>query len=197
MLRLLQAALGRLEATRAGTKNRAGATGADRRAEFERLAGEHTAAILGTARRLTRNADDAEDLAQDALVQAYSAFASFRPGTNFRAWVLRILTNRYITAYRRARRLPIACWTECETDGDEGNRSLWGNPDDCGGPDPAVELLRQVLDRDLEDALHALSDPVRLTVLLVDVEQLSYEEAADALGIPVGTVRSRDRKSVV
>jgi RNA polymerase sigma-70 factor (ECF subfamily) len=159
---------------------------AARRAEFERLAREHAARLFGAALRMSRHRQDAEDLAQETLVRAYAAWESFAPGSNAYAWLLRIMTNLYITQYRRRRRLsfvPLASLADEED----------GEPElpDPGAEEPLAGMLARVLDADIEAALAGLSESLRLTVLLVDVEQASYEEAADALGIPVGTVRSR------
>ncbi len=134
---------------------------------------------------MARNPDDANDLAQDALVRGYMAFDRFEPGTNFKAWMLRILTNVYITDYRRRKRVGFVGFDDLSTNGQE--------PFDIVDPKPGPEseLLSGAMDSEIEAALGMLSDDVRLTVLLVDVEDLPYEEAADLLGVPVGTVRSR------
>ncbi len=163
--------------------SRSGSCGRDRRAEFERLAIEHGGAIYAAALRMARNREDAEDLAQETLAHAYTAFESFTTGTNFRAWTLRILTNLYLTDLRRRGRVGIISRDAMEEDSDVHQASAvqW--------PEPA--LISEALDPEIEEALAGLSEPVRLTLLLVDVEDLSYEAAASALGIPVGTVRSR------
>lgn len=161
--------------------------GADRRAAFECLAREHATELYGAALRLARNPDDAHDLAQDALVRAYAAFDAFAPGTNFRAWLLRILTNCYITLYRRRQRVAFVPWDDLTDTNDAGPAATRG----ATGDEPEAALLARALDREIEAALSQLSEGVRLAVLLVDVEELSYEEAAAALEVPVGTVRSR------
>jgi RNA polymerase sigma-70 factor (ECF subfamily) len=161
--------------------------GADRRTVFERLAREHATELYGAALRLARNPDDAHDLAQDALVRAYAAFDAFAPGTNFRAWLLRILTNCYITLYRRRQRVVLVAWDDLTDANDAGPAATHGASRD----EPEAALLARALDREIEAALSQLSEGVRLTVLLVDMEELSYEEAAAALEVPVGTVRSR------
>ena len=158
-----------------------------RRAEFERLAHEHGLALYGAALRMARNPEDAQDLAQETLVRAYAAFDSFAPGTNFRAWILRILTNHYIMLYRRRQRVAFLSWEETETETGGGLDAVPGE----NQYEPEVALLQNVLPEEMEQALARLSEAVRLTLLLVDVEQLSYEETSEALGIPVGTVRSR------
>jgi RNA polymerase sigma-70 factor, ECF subfamily len=120
-------------------------------------------------------------------VRAYTAFDSFTPGTNFRAWLLRILTNCYITLYRRRQRVAFLPWEELTALNDGGPEATRSGP----GDEPEAALLEVALDAEIEAALARLSEGLRLTILLVDVEELSYEEAAVALGVPVGTVRSR------
>lgn len=156
----------------------------DRRTVFDGLAREHAPALYGAALRMTRNPDDAHDLTQDTLVRAYEAFDSFTPGSNFRAWLLRILTNCHITLYRRRQRVTFLPWDEMQDDGPAEARS-------AALDEPETALLTEALDSEIEAALARLSPAVRLTLLLVDVEELSYEEAAAALQVPVGTVRSR------
>jgi RNA polymerase sigma-70 factor, ECF subfamily len=167
--------------------------GAERRAAFERLAREHAVALYGAALRLARDPDDAQDLAQDTLVRAYAAFDAFAPGSNFRAWLLRILTNCYITLYRRRQRVAFVAWDELTDTNDAGRyrREAAVSTRGAAMGEPETALLARALDSEIAAALSQLSEGVRLAVLLVDVEELSYEEAAAALEIPVGTVRSR------
>lgn len=158
-----------------------------RRAAFDRLAREHALALYGAALRMTRNPDDAHDLTQDALVRAYEAFDSFAAGTNFHAWLLRILTNCYINTYRRRQRVTFLAWEELTGMNGEGPEPARG----AAADEPETALMARAMDAEIERALARLSEPVRLTLLLVDVEELSYEEAAAVLAVPVGTVRSR------
>jgi RNA polymerase sigma-70 factor (ECF subfamily) len=165
----------------------------ERRAAFDRLARAHARELYGAALRMARNADDAQDLAQEALVRAFVAFDTFTPGTNFRAWLLRILTNSYINRCRRRRRIAFLPWEEL-TEGNDGGpaadtRAAGRRLSDR--EEPETVLLLDVLDDEIETALARLSEGVRLTILLVDVEQLPYEEVAAILAIPIGTVRSR------
>jgi RNA polymerase sigma-70 factor (ECF subfamily) len=154
------------------------------RAQFEQLAEEHSPRLFGAALRMARHREEAEDLLQDSLVQAYRSWATFTPGTNFRAWVLRIMTNRYIMAYRRRQRVAFTSLAEFA---DRLSAPVIAS--EAG--EPLRALLAGALDAEISAALAELSEPVRLTVLLVDVEELGYEEAAAALAVPVGTVRSR------
>jgi RNA polymerase sigma-70 factor, ECF subfamily len=160
-------------------------TDADRRAAFADLARSHADDLYGAALRMTRNRDDAYDLAQEAVIRAFTYFDSFTPGTNFKAWILRILTNLYISDYCRKRKAPTLSLD------DEGEGVI--EVEDVGSQEtvPGRALFEEALDEEIDRALDSLGDGVRLCILMVDVEQMSYEEAAAALGVPVGTVRSR------
>lgn len=166
-------------------------TPASRRAAFAALVRDHEVALLRTARRLCRGDDDrAQDLVQDALVRAYEAYADgrFREGLNVQAWFLRILTNLFVNDYHKRKRSAGDVDVDTLTSsGETAPEALRARPADV----PGVSLLEGILDEPLERALDALSDGLRLCVLLVDVEGLDYAEAAQALTIPVGTVRSR------
>jgi RNA polymerase sigma-70 factor, ECF subfamily len=160
-------------------------TDADQRAAFAELARAHADDVYGAALRMTRNRDDAYDLAQEAVVRAFTHFDSFTPGTNFKAWMLRILTNLYISDYCRKRKAPTLPL--------EGEGEGVIDVEDVGSQDnvPGRALFEEALDEEIGRALDSLGGGVRLCILMVDVEQMSYEEAAAALGVPVGTVRSR------
>lgn len=166
-------------------------TAAALRAEFTLLIREHETALLRTARRLCRGDDDrAQDLVQDALIRAYQSYVGgkFRAGLNVRAWFLRILTNLYINDYHRRQRHGGDVDLDTVTaSGEVAPEELRAAPADV----PGEALLAETLDEPLEQALHTLSDPLRLCVLMVDVEGMDYAEAAQALDVPIGTVRSR------
>jgi RNA polymerase sigma-70 factor (ECF subfamily) len=171
---------------RRGTADATAAKGvAGRRDEFERLASEHSRALYGAALRLTRNPDDAQDLTQDALIRAYASFDRFTPGSNFRAWSLRIMTNLYISQRRKK--------TVVRVDATGESDCLEQNPvsRDNRYSEPDTALFENALDEEIELALGRLSAGLRAAVLLVDVDEMTYEEASQALGIPVGTIRSR------
>ncbi|MFW6156954.1 MAG: sigma-70 family RNA polymerase sigma factor [Armatimonadota bacterium] len=156
-----------------------------RRAEFERLVREHERDIFNAAMRMTGDRADAEDVAQEALMKAYAAFDRFELGTNFRAWVLRILTNTYINEFRRRRRTPDM------TDWDNLPREALGRVAEDGTDNPELALLEDALDAEVEEALSEIPDVFREAVVLCDMHGMAYSEIAEALDIPIGTVRSR------
>ncbi len=160
--------------------------GAGRRREFERLARKYERDIFTAALRMTGDHADAEDVAQEALVKAYSAFDSFELGTNFRAWVLRIVTNTYINEFRRRRRTPEMTTWDLLPREELGNIARAEAEDD-----PELAVLESALDAEVEQALSEIPEVFREAVMLCDMHGMSYSEIAEALDIPIGTVRSR------
>ncbi len=156
---------------------------APRRREFEDLVAPHLDSFLLAARRLTSTDADAEDLSQDALVKAYRAFDRFQPGTNFRAWLVRILANAAIDRFRRRGRSPESfSFDEAFPSKPEAQEI---NP-----PLEAAALERFLPDEVLH-ALDRLRPEHRILIVLRDLQDLSYKEIAEAVGIPIGTVMSR------
>ena len=158
-----------------------------RRQEFERLIREHERDVFAAAMRLTGLHQDAEDLMQEAIVSAYLGFDKFELGTNFRAWMFRILRNSHINRYRKTRRsVNTVEWDELGGEaralGGLGTSALVGLE---------AELLNDVPDEEIAPALDALPEEFRTAVVLSDIHQYSYEEIARRLNIPLGTVRSR------
>lgn len=144
--------------------------------------------LYGAALRMTRNPADAEDLVQETYAKAFAAFRSFRQGTNLRAWLFRILRNTYINSYRKAQREPLS------TSADELSDSQLLDVDSRspGGTRSAeVEALERLGDADIVEAMHALPEDFRTAVYLADVEGFSYQEIADIMETPIGTVMSR------
>lgn len=148
---------------------------------FERQAEKVFPSVFGTALRLTRSREDAEDLAQEALVRAYDAFDRF-DGTNFKAWILRIVTNLYINKYRQRQR-------GFSTSSFEDDGVLEPVADSANVPDHQV--FSELVGEEVEEALGKLPEDFRVTVILSDIEGMSYQEIADATNVPIGTVRSR------
>lgn len=165
---------------------RAGREQALRRRRFEQLAHEYERDVFSAALRMSGNYADAQDVAQDALVKAYLAFDQFELGTNFRAWMLKIVTNTYINEFRRRRRTPEM--TPWETVTAETAGKVAG---EAGEPPPEEQALAGCLDAEIEQALAGLPEVFCEAVLLCDMHGLSYREIADALKVPIGTVRSR------
>ncbi len=158
-----------------------------RREQFEALAGKYYRDIFNAALRMTGSYADAEDLTQEAFMKAYVAFDQFTLGTNFRAWLLRIVTNTHINRYRRACRTPDTVAWEDLTDGGTRRVAEEASKD----PLPEDEVLAGIPDETIGPALAALPDEFREAVILSDMHELSYKEIAESLGIPLGTVRSR------
>jgi RNA polymerase sigma-70 factor, ECF subfamily len=161
---------------------------ATNRDRFEQEALQHVDALYRTALRMTRNPSDAEDLVQDALVRAYRFYDRFEQGTNFRAWLFKILTNTYINSYRRKQGRPQESSLE-----DTEDFFLYNQLSNDG--DRVTDVEDTVLDRlgadDIQRAIDQLPPQFRTTVQLADVEGLSYAEVAEATGVAKGTVMSR------
>ncbi|MFD2674099.1 sigma-70 family RNA polymerase sigma factor [Gulosibacter bifidus] len=145
--------------------------------------------LYGHAMRLTRNRSDAEDLVQETYAKALTAFASFKQGTNLRAWLYRIQTNLYITEYRKQQRRPYENPLEELEDWQVGGAESYTAQNHSRSAElEAVENLPADV---VKDALAALPDDYRQAVLLADVQGFSYREIAEIMGTPTGTVMSR------
>ena len=155
---------------------------------FERDALGHLSSLLAVATRLTRNSVESEDLVQDTLLKAMRAQRQFEPGTNLKAWLLRILTNTFINRYRRG------SLERSVVEGAEAD-PLWDGWMSTASMeamrDPESTALRPMLEAEIRTALADLPEDFRLAVVLADVEELSYREISDILGCPIGTVMSR------
>ena len=144
---------------------------------------EHVHALHGFAFRLSRNAAEAEDLVQDTFTRALAAADQFRPGTNLRSWLFRILRNLYIDGRRRERRSPLSA------DGDTPEAPTDAAPELLRG-DVELDCLRRLVAEQIESALFSLSEEAR-TVILLDLEGFSEPEVAEVMGCAPGTVKSR------
>ncbi|MBI2427796.1 MAG: sigma-70 family RNA polymerase sigma factor [Ignavibacteriales bacterium] len=157
-----------------------------RHKEFEQQALPHMDVLYNYALRLTANADDASDLLQETFLKAYRFWDKFEQGTNLRAWLFRIMKNTYINLYRKEVKEPDKVdYAEIE--------SYYNNIRDESTDDNDLQqkIFGQLLDDDVSKALEALPEEFRTVVILCDIEGLAYEEIAEFLQIPVGTVRSR------
>lgn len=146
----------------------------------------HLDSLYNFGLRLTSDPNDAEDLVQDTIVKAYRFFSSYEKGTNAKAWLFRILKNSYINNYRRKSNKPQ------EVDYDEvatfyetirAERTETSDLED--------KMFRELIDDELTNALDRIPEDFRTVVLLCDVEDFTYEEIANMLDVPIGTIRSR------
>ncbi|WP_431309388.1 sigma-70 family RNA polymerase sigma factor [Gordonia sesuvii] len=155
---------------------------------FERDALPLLDQMYGAALRMTRNPADAEDLVQETYVKAFSAFSSFREGTNLKAWLYRILTNTYINGYRKKQRQPAQYPTEEITD---WQLAATAEHTSTGLRSAEMEALEALPDDDIKNALQELPEDFRMAVYYADVEGLPYKEIAEIMDTPIGTVMSR------
>lgn len=160
----------------------------ERAARFEQDALGYLNQLYAAALRMTRNASDAEDIVQETYAKAYASFDQFKPGTNLRAWMYRILTNTYINVYRKAQRRPK---TTGDAEVEDWQLAQAASHTSSGLPSAEKEALDRIPDRAVVAALESLSPDFRQAVLLADVEGFSYKEIADIMDTPVGTVMSR------
>jgi RNA polymerase sigma-70 factor (ECF subfamily) len=148
-------------------------------AQFARQAEPHFAVLSRGSRRLARNANDAEDLLQDTLLHAYAGFRSFQEGSNLRAWLFRILYNRWVSTHRARQSRPSEVVADELTERDVASRSA------------EAEVLDVLPDNDIKVAFAALPPGFREAVYYADIEGYTYAETAAILGVPLGTVMSR------
>ena len=163
------------------------ATEARDRVRFEEEALELSEQVYRVARRLVRSREEAEDLMQEAYARAFRSWRSYTPGTNLRAWLLRILTNLNIDRARKAQRTPAMQPME------EGDYFLYDRLEEANGePIRDEERVVERLSQDsVVEALSAVPHDFRDVLVLVDIGDFTYQDAAQILDIPIGTVMSR------
>jgi RNA polymerase sigma-70 factor (ECF subfamily) len=160
---------------------------ADRRTLFEQDVVPFMGQLYPAALRMTKNPSDAEDLVQETIAKAYVGFHQFRPGTNLRAWLYRILSNTFINGYRKRRREPV------QAPGTEFHEDWQASADRLAGPvrSAEAEALDRLGDSDILAALRDLPQDFRMAIYLADIEGYPYREIAEMMGTPIGTVMSR------
>lgn len=154
----------------------------------------HLDALFGVALRMTGDRQDAEDLVQETFVKAMRSLHRYREGGSCKAWLFRILTNAYIDRYRKARRSPMSVELE-----EEGRTGLYDRvletPGEAAAPAFDLSDLEDYLGRfvgdEVKHAMDGLPEIFREAIALRDMEGFSYQEIADMLEIPIGTVMSR------
>jgi len=154
--------------------------------QFKGEAVPHMDVLYNFALRMTNNAADAEDLLQETYLKAYRFWDSYEQGTNIRAWLFRIMKNSYINRYRKESKEP-------ETvDYDEVKNYRGTVRDDGTDPNDLQQVIfGNLLDDEVAGAIAGLPEDFRTVLILCDIEGLTYEETAEFVDIPLGTVRSR------
>src|SRR6187455_384887 len=155
------------------------------RVRFEEEAIDLADQVYRVARRLVGSREEAEDLMQETYARAFRSWESFTPGTNLRAWLLRILTNLNIDRGRRAQRTPDQQPLE------EGDYFLYNRLESTSGESDEERILERLSQDHVAEALAAVPHDFRDVLVLVDIGEFSYADAAQILDIPIGTVMSR------
>jgi RNA polymerase sigma-70 factor (ECF subfamily) len=171
----------------------------DEKGYFSHCIEENMDSLYAMALRMTRNGADAEDVVAESVVKAWTAFHTLEDRSRFRPWMFRILHNVFVSEYRKRSVRPAEISYQDFSCGDEDHDDheiaslLVEQPDDflLWWANPEREFANKLLGEDIMAAIEALPESFRATVLLVNVENLSYDEAAEVLGVSPGTIRSR------
>ncbi len=155
---------------------------------FEEQALPYMDQLYAAGMRMTRNPADAADLVQETFVKAFTAFRQFQQGTNLKAWLYRILTNTFINSYRKKQRDPYQGTIDELEDWQLGGAE---SATASTGRSAEAEAIDHLPDSTVKDALQSIPEDFRLAVYLADVEGFAYQEIADIMKTPVGTVMSR------
>ena len=155
------------------------------RIRFEEEVLELADQVYRVARRFVSTREEAEDLVQDTYARAFRSWRSYTPGTNLRAWLMRILTNLNIDRGRREQRTPDMRPME------EGDYFLYNRLEETTGPQDEERIVERLSQDAVVNALSAVPHDFRDVIVLVDIGDFSYQEAAQILDIPIGTVMSR------
>ncbi len=154
---------------------------------FEETVFKYIDSLYSTALRLTRNQQDAEDLVQDACLKAFQYFFRFKQGTNFKAWIFKILMNTFINKYHKDVRTPPSVqFDKVEYAVDNALKD-----DDRKTILTDGKLFKNLFDDEIVQAIELMPEDYRIAVLLCDIENFSYKEISDVLDVPIGTVMSR------
>ena len=160
----------------------------DLRALFEEQALPYMDQLYAAAMRMTRNPSDAADLVQETFIKAFAAFKQYQQGTNLKAWLYRIQTNTFINTYRKKQRDPYQGTIDDLEDWQLGGAE---SATSTSARSAEAEAIDHLPDSAVKDALQAIPEDFRLAVYFADVEGFSYQEIADIMKTPVGTVMSR------
>ncbi len=156
--------------------------------EFEQAALPLLSHLYRAAFYFTKDEAEAEDLVQETYLRAFRVFHRFEPGTNCRAWLLSILRNLFINRYRKQKQEPeMVDWEKI----DQAYEAMVGVQEKVEKDNPESIFLSRLMGHEVQQALKGLPEEFRLAIVLVDVEDLTYEEAGKVMGCPIGTVRSR------